>query len=114
MTFGLLICPGTHTVHDVSADQWTILNVRHLLGVEEGIVRHEIERSGDWIYVSALLNASAEGRDVRCEGFDLFGDRYYGPALLVAGRENGIAPVLDPHDISRAIHFFRLDQYALV
>jgi hypothetical protein len=29
--------------------------------------------------------------------------------LIVSGEVNGSAPVLDPHDISRAIHFFLLN-----
>jgi hypothetical protein len=32
--------------------------------------------------------------------------------LVISGEENGVSPILDPHDISRAIHFFRLGREA--
>ena len=110
-TFGILIRPDTHTVHDVDAYIWTDHEMRTKLQIEsDEIVQRGVERTGDAIFVSSFLNATAAGRAFRCEGFDLYGDRYYGPALIVSGQENGTSPILDPHDISRAIHFFRLNQ----
>jgi hypothetical protein len=107
--FGILIRPDTHTVHDVDACVWTDHEMRQKLQIgDDEIVRRGVERTGDAIFVSAFLNATTAGKASRCEGFDLFGERFYGPALIVSGEENGTSPILDPHDISRAIHFFRM------
>lgn len=108
-TFGLLIRPDTQTVHDVDAGEWTDEAVRQKLPIgNDPVLRLGLERTGDLILVSGFLNEAAEGEGVRREGFDLYGERFYGPALIVSGEKNGRAPVLDPHDISRAIHFFLL------
>lgn len=109
-TFGILIRPDTHTVHDVDADQWTEHAMREKLQVGNGeFERREVERTGDTIVVSAFLNASTAGKASRSDGFDLYGERFYGPALIISGEASGTSPILDPHDISRAIHFFRLN-----
>jgi len=111
--FGILIRPETHTVHDVEAYVWTDHEMRQRLEIgNDEIARREVERTGDAIFVSAFLNGTTAGKSFRSDGFDLYGDRYYGPALIIAARESGVAPVLDPHDISRAIHFFRMNEGA--
>ncbi len=109
--FGILIRPDTNTVHDVHSFLWTDHEMHQRLQIgNDEIVERQVERTGDAIFVSAFLNATTAGKAFRCDGFDLFGDRFYGPALIVSGEENGTAPILDPHDISRAIRFFRLEQ----
>jgi hypothetical protein len=107
--FGILILPETNTVHDVDASAWTIDVVRQKLQIgNDDIVERQVERTGDVIFVSAFLNSSTAGKPFRCDGFDLYGERFYGPALIVSGEEGGASPILDPHDISRVIHFFRI------
>jgi hypothetical protein len=109
-SFGLLIRADTQTVHDVDAGAWTDEEVRQKLPIgNDPVLRLSLERTGDLILVSGFLNGSAAGKGVRREGFDLYGERFFGSALIVSGEVNGSAPVLDPHDISRAIHFFLLN-----
>src|SRR5215213_8435435 len=104
--FGILIRPDTHTVHDVEAYIWTDHEMRQKLQIgNEEVVERQVERTGDAIFVSAFLNATEAGKASRCDGFDLYGDRYYGPALVISSTQSDVCPVLDPHDISRAIQF---------
>ena len=108
--FGLLICPDFQTAYDVNADDWTDQELREQLRVgNDAILRLEVDRTGDTIVVSALLNDATTREAARGDGFDLYGQRFYGPALVISGESNRRSPALDPHDVSRMIHFFRLD-----
>lgn len=108
--YGLLILPDIQTVGDVHADEWTDRELRQQLRVgNDELVRRDVDRTGDTIIVSAYLNSTTAGKPSRCEGFDLYGERFYGPALVISSENNHRCPVLDPHDINRVIHFFRLD-----
>jgi len=110
--YGILICPDTHTVSDVNALIWSGYEMRRKLSIggDAEIVLRDLERTGDTIVVSGFLNAATAGKASRCEGFNLCGEQFYGRALVIAGDENRSSPVIDPHDISRVIHFFRLDR----
>jgi len=111
--YGLLICPDIQTVGDVHAEEWTDRELRQQLRVgNDELLRLEVDRTGDTIIVSAFLNSTTAGKPSRCEGFDLYGERFYGPALVISSENNRRCPVLDPHDISRPIHFFRLNHGA--
>src|ERR1700730_4895544 len=108
--YGLLILPDIQTVGDVHADEWTDRELRQRLRVgNDELVRRDVDRTGDTIVVSAFLNSTTAGKPSRCEGFDLYGERFYGPALVISSENNRRCPVLDPHDINHVIHFFRLD-----
>jgi hypothetical protein len=110
--YGILICSDTHTVSDVHAYIWSGYEMRRKLGIggNREIVLQDLERTGDTIVVSAYLNVATAGKASRCEGFDLFGQRFYGRALVISGDEKRSSPAIDPHDISRVIRFLRLER----
>jgi len=106
--FGILIRPDSQLILDIQADAWTDEELQRQLRLPDGdLVRYGLERSGDAIVLSAFLNTSTAGKPFRIEGFDLYGDRFYGPAIIIPGDELSCCPALDPHDISRVIRFFR-------
>ena len=62
----------------------------------------------DTIALAAFTNGNPDGERLREDGFELFGNRYYGNALIVPD-EGYDSPRISPQETARLINFFRVE-----
>ncbi|MDR3401742.1 MAG: hypothetical protein P4L99_04510 [Chthoniobacter sp.] len=103
----ILITPETHLVDDVHAYLWNADEIYQRLLNEHEIVYRHIPRTGDTIVLDGFLNSAETGKAFRSDGFELFGEKYYGNGLIIAADDTLCRPHVSPQDISHCIRFFR-------
>jgi hypothetical protein len=105
---GILIRSREQTIAEVFSSDWDNNAIKELLRDNWRDIAFFGIR-GDTIAVPALPNVGGDRNEQHHRsGFELFGRRYYGDALVIAG-ENRDTPQLRPQDISGDIRFFQED-----
>jgi hypothetical protein len=104
-----LINSETHLVDDVHAYLWNEFEIYRQLSNQHEVVYRHIPRTGDVIVLDGFLNSVAAGMARRREGFELFGEKYYGNALIIPAVEKDSRPGLSPEEVGRYIRFFSLE-----
>jgi len=105
----ILITPETHLVDDVDAYLWNDYEIYRNLLNEHEIVYRNVQKTGDTMVLDGFLNSVEAGKAFRCDGFELFGERYYGNGLILPEDETQSHPRLSPQEVSRSIRFFRVE-----
>ena len=105
----ILITPEIHFVDEVHAYLWNDYEIcQRLLNEHETVYRH-MGRTGDMIVLDGFLNSAAAGMASRCEGFELFGELYYGNGLILPADETHSRPAVSLPEVNRWIRFFRIE-----
>ena len=105
---GILIRTDTHNVTDVYAPVWNGQEIRKKLVLRGDEIVYQDIRS-DSIVVRALCNVSNSGQPPRDDGFELFGRRYFGNALIIPD-EDRESPRITPQEVAHRIRFFRWNE----
>jgi hypothetical protein len=101
---GILIRADAQLVNDVYAPIWNGQEIRkRLLLHEEHFVYQDM--GSDSIVVEASPNVESHGPLSGRHGFELFGKRFYGNALVIPNEERD-APRITPQEIAHIIRFF--------
>ena len=103
---GILIRSREQTIAEVFASNWDNNEIKEILRDNWRDIAFFGIR-GDTIVVSALPNVGGDRHQHR-SGFELFGRRYYGDGLIIAG-ENRDTPQVTPQEIAGDIRFFQED-----
>jgi hypothetical protein len=101
---GILLRSREQTIAEVFSASWGNGEIKEILRDNWQDVAFFGIR-GDTIVVSAIPNVGGDRGQRHRSGFELFGRRYYGDALIIGG-ENRDTPQLTPQDISKDIRFF--------
>ena len=104
---GILIRSREQTIAEVFSSNWDNGAIKEVLRDHGQDIAFFTIR-GDTVVVSALPNVSGDRRPQHRSGFELFGRRYYGDALIIAG-ENRDTPQITPQEIAGDIRFFQED-----
>jgi len=105
---GILIRSDRQVVADVYAAIWNGQEIRKklLLHNDEIIFR---DLRNDSIVVEASSNVGGPLITRGKDGFQLFGERFYGNALIIAD-EDRLSPKISPEEIAHRIRFFRVGE----
>ncbi|HEY3897924.1 MAG TPA: hypothetical protein VGM54_04875 [Chthoniobacter sp.] len=104
---GILIRSREQTIAEVFSSQWDNGEIKEVLRDNWQDIAFFTIR-GDTIVVSALPNVGGDRQQHHRSGFELFGRRYYGDALIIAG-ENRDTLQITPPEIVSDIRFFQED-----
>jgi hypothetical protein len=102
---GILIRSDSQVVCDVYAPIWNSQEIRKSLFLHNAEFVFQDLRS-DSIVVAASTNVETSGSRKRKDGFELFGKRFYGNALIIADEERD-TPQITPQQIAHIIRFFQ-------
>jgi hypothetical protein len=101
---GILIRSREQTIAEVISLSWGNTEIKEVLQDNwQDIAFFGVP--GATIVVSAIPNVGGDRQQRHRSGFELFGRRYYGDALII-GRENRSVPQVTPQEISEDIRFF--------
>lgn len=106
---GILIRSDAHVVAAVHSQIWTASEIRRILATAEEIAIVELGRKHYRMAISEFLHSATAGKPSRSVGFRLFGETYYGDALIFGGNAVDDGTGIDSQLIGREIHFLRLE-----
>ena len=105
---GILIRSREQTIAEVFSSNWDNNEIKEILRDDWRDIAFFSIR-GDSIVVSAVSNVGGDRNQQHHQrGFELFGRRYYGDALIIAGEDRD-TPQVTPQEIAGGVRFFQED-----
>jgi hypothetical protein len=102
---GILIRADAQIVNDVYAPVWNGQEIRKRLRLHNQEFVYQDMRS-DSIVLEASSNVERNGKRRPKDGFELFGKRFYGNALIIPDEERD-TPRITPQQVAHIIRFFQ-------